>query len=55
MVTLNSQPFNKPVCELKAVKKMQSLMKKQEKLQKEMQKNTPAQAPAQAPAAQAQQ
>lgn len=55
MVTLNAEPFNKPVGEVKAVKKMQALMKKQEKLQKEMQKNAPAQAPAQAPAAQAQQ
>lgn len=54
MVTLNAEPFNKPVGEVKAVKKMQALMKKQEKLQKEMQKNAPAQAPAQAPAAQAQ-
>ena len=54
MVTLNAEPFNKPVGEGKAVKKMQALMKKQEKLQKEMQKNTPVQAPAQAPAAQAQ-
>lgn len=43
MVTLNPEPFNKPVGEVKAVKKMQALIKKQEKLQKEMQKNAPAQ------------
>ena len=43
MVTLNPEPFNKPVGEVKAVKKMQALIKKQEKLQKEMQENTPVQ------------
>ena len=38
MVTLNPEPFNKPAGEVKALKKMDALMKKQEKLQKELDK-----------------
>lgn len=42
MITLNAEPFNKPAGEVKALKKMEKLIRKQEKLQKEMQKNAPA-------------
>lgn len=38
MVTLNPEPFNKPQGEVKALKKMSALIKKQEKLQKELEK-----------------
>ena len=42
MVTINPEPFNKPQGEVKALKKMAKLIKKQEKLQKELNKNIPA-------------
>ena len=47
MITINPEPFNKPAGEVKALKKMEKLIKKQQKLQQETQKNTPVQTPAQ--------
>ena len=41
--TINPEPFNKPAGEVKALKKMEKLIKKQQKLQQEAQKNAPIQ------------
>ena len=41
MITINPEPFNKPAGEVKALKKMEKLIKKQQKLQQE--KNTQVQ------------
>lgn len=49
MVTLNPENFNKPAGEVKALKKMDALRKKQEKLQKELDKTKQNQPPKQAP------